>query len=304
MAEAAFVTVDVFTEERFAGNPLAVFTDARGIDDDAMQKIAAEFGYSEITFVLPPDNPAHDARVRIFTPTTEVGFAGHPNVGTAFVLSQQALLFGKPVGDILRFEEAAGIVEVQIIRHGGRVTGAAIRAPQPLSVGREIPLPLVAACASLPEAAIRMGRHPPLLLSVGLSFAFAEVADLAALAAARPDTAAFRDAAARMTPDGDFPLFLYVVDPQDPAKLRARMFAPLDNVPEDPATGSASGALAAYLASRDPLVDGRLDYIIEQGIEMGRPSRIEVSVGKRGGAVDGVTIAGRCVAVMRGTISL
>jgi trans-2,3-dihydro-3-hydroxyanthranilate isomerase len=304
MAEAAFVTVDVFTQERFAGNPLAVFTDARGIDNNAMQKIAAEFGYSEITFVLPPDNPAHDARVRIFTPTTEVGFAGHPNVGTAFVLGQQVSLFGKPVGDILSFEEGAGIVAVQIIRDGGRVTGAAIHAPQPLSVGPEVPVPLIAACASLSEAAIRTDRHPPLLLSVGLSFAFAEVADVALLAAARPDTTAFRNAAARISQDGDFPLFLYVVDPQDPAKLCARMFAPLDNVPEDPATGSASGALAAYLASRDPLVDGRLDYTIDQGIEMGRPSRIEVTVEKRGGAVDGVTIAGRCAAVMRGTISL
>ncbi|MGO6907503.1 PhzF family phenazine biosynthesis protein, partial [Rhizobium ruizarguesonis] len=110
MNTLSYVTVDVFTSTRFEGNPLAVISDARGLCDAAMQKIATEFSYSEVTFVLPPEDAQNSACVRIFTPTMEIPFAGHPNVGTAYVLGQQAEIFGKPVGDTLRFEERAGIV--------------------------------------------------------------------------------------------------------------------------------------------------------------------------------------------------
>ena len=138
MPVADFVTVDVFTDQRFFGNPLAVITDARGLSGDEMQAIATEFGYSETTFVLPPDNPANTARVRIFTPTTEVPFAGHPNVGTAFVLGNLPDLFGSALGNTLRFEEIAGLVEIDLIRKGDVVVGATIRAPRPLELGAEI----------------------------------------------------------------------------------------------------------------------------------------------------------------------
>jgi trans-2,3-dihydro-3-hydroxyanthranilate isomerase len=305
MDQAAFVTVDVFTQERFAGNPLAVFPDARGVSDEAMQKIAAEFGYSEITFVLPPEDPAHDARVRIFTPTAEIPFAGHPNVGTAFVLGQESHLFGRAIGDVLRFEEKAGLVEVVLRRDGATVVGATIRAPQPLIIGDAVPADVIQACAGLPEGALRLDRHPPRSVSVGLPFVVAEVSDLKTLARARPSLAAFGDAAAAYGPSPhEFSLFLYVRDRDDPWHLRARMFAPLDNVIEDPATGSASGALSAFLATLDTASDGTFQILIEQGVEMGRRSLIEVTVEKAAGTVGDVRIGGRCVSVMEGRIAL
>src|SRR5213592_999276 len=141
MKAYAFVTVDVFTDRRFGGNPLAVFPDARGMSDADMQSLAAEFNLSETTFVLPPDDPAHTARVRIFNRTAEMPFAGHPNVGTAFVLAGM----GRDRGGLLVFEEQAGLVEVQVERDAtGSVIGAAIAAPQPLSVGAELPVDRVA----------------------------------------------------------------------------------------------------------------------------------------------------------------
>lgn len=303
MPTADYVTVDVFTSERFAGNPLAVVPDATGLSTEDMQKIAAEFGYSESTFVLQPDDPANSARVRIFTPTTEIPFAGHPNVGTAFLLGQSTELFGRPVPDRLRFEEAGGLVEVELLREDGVVTGATIRAPQPLQVGDEIAPDLIAACASLAVGQIRIDGHVPVIVSVGLAFACAELESLDALASARPNVALFHEASARHPRQGgDFSLFLYVRNPQDPSQIRARMFAPLDNVLEDPATGSASAALAAFLVTRDGRSDGETRLVIEQGVEMGRRSIIEIDVVKAAGSVTDVRITGRSVAVMHGTL--
>src|SRR5512147_2380707 len=140
MRRYSFVTVDVFTDRRFGGNPLAVFTDARGLSDADMQALAAELNLSETTFVLPPENAAHTARVRIFNRTAEMPFAGHPNVGTGYVLA----LEGRDGDGVLRFEEMAGLVEGRIERAGdGVATGATIAAPQPLSLGMEIPVEVV-----------------------------------------------------------------------------------------------------------------------------------------------------------------
>lgn len=305
MNTISYVTVDVFTSTRFEGNPLAVMADARGLDDAAMQKIATEFNYSEVTFVLPPENPENTARVRIFTPTMEVPFAGHPNVGTAYVLGQQAEIFGRPVGDTLRFEEEAGLVEVVLKREAGRVVAAAIRAPQPLAIGDTIREETVARCASIDVGAISTETHAPVFASVGLNFAVAELVNLEALAAASPNLSAFQAAAGGQATTGhDFSLFLYVRSPDDPWKVRARMFAPLDNVPEDPATGSASAALAAYLVSLERQADIEARVTVEQGVEMGRRSIIALDVVKKGGRVTDVSISGSCVPVMRGEILL
>lgn len=305
MNTLSYVTVDVFTSTRFEGNPLAVISDARGLSDAAMQKIATEFNYSEVTFVLPPDDPENSARVRIFTPTMEIPFAGHPNVGTAYVLGQQAEIFGKPVGDTLRFEEEAGIVEVDLKRSGGKVAATAIRAPQPLTLGDTIAAETIARCVSIDPGVIVSTTHAPVFASVGLNFAVAELNGLEALAAARPNLAGFQAAAGRQTTNGhDFSLFLYVRTSDDPWHLRARMFAPLDNVPEDPATGSASAALGAYLVSLAPEADRNVRITIEQGAEMGRRSVITLDVAKSGGIVTDVVISGSCVSVMRGEISL
>ncbi|MBY5581087.1 PhzF family phenazine biosynthesis protein [Rhizobium leguminosarum] len=305
MNTLSYVTVDVFTSTRFEGNPLAVISDARGLSDAAMQKIATEFNYSEVTFVLPPENPQNSAGVRIFTPTMEIPFAGHPNVGTAYVLGQQTEIFGKPVGDTLRFEEKAGIVEVSLKRSGGKVAAAAIRAPQPLTIGDTIAAETIAGCVLLDPGVIVDTSHAPVFASVGLNFAVAEVNGLEALAAVRPNLAGFQAAAGRQTTSGrDFSLFLYVRTAENPWNIRARMFAPLDNVPEDPATGSASAALGAYLVSLAPEADMNVRITIEQGVEMGRRSVITVDVVKSNGIVTDVVISGGCVSVMRGEISL
>lgn len=304
MNTVSFTTVDVFTSARFEGNPLAVITDARGLSEVEMQKIATEFGYSEITFVLPPENPENTARVRIFTPTTEIPFAGHPNVGTAYVLGQQSEVFGKPVDSTLRFEEQAGLVCVDLKRDGNHVLSSSVRAPQPFVTGRTINPETVAHCVSIPTAAVRTTTHKPLVVSVGLSFVVAELADLPTLARARPDLASFK-AAAGPTLEGshDFSLFVYVRSSDSPWDIRARMFAPLDNVAEDPATGSASAALGAYLVSRVPEPDITRSLIIEQGVEMGRRSLIGIEVIKNQGIVTDVTIAGSCVLVMQGEVA-
>lgn len=300
-----YVTVDVFTEDRFAGNQLAVIPDARGLSDAQMQAIATEFGYSEVTFVLPPEDPANTARVRIFTPTIEIPFAGHPNVGTAFVVGQQAELFGRATGDHLRFEELAGLVEVALSRADGVVTGARIVVPRALSIGPSIDVETIAACAMLPPDAVSTRNHAPVRVSVGLPFAVAELKDVATLSATRPNVTAFEAANGRYKPDEDsFSLFLYARSAERPWQLRARMFAPLDNVIEDPATGSASAALGAYLVSLLPEETIDVDLTIEQGVEMGRRSIIEVSVSKQGGTVRRTSIAGACVTAMRGSIAL
>src|SRR3954464_1912995 len=145
MTQFAFETVDVFTDTRFGGNPLAVFLDGSGLSDAEMQSLAAEMNLSETTFVLPPDDPANDARVRIFNRTAEMPFAGHPNVGTAFVLARA----GKGGGRGFRFEEPAGLVEVRLLRDDETVTGAELDAPQPLSLLGEVPAAHIAACLGL-----------------------------------------------------------------------------------------------------------------------------------------------------------
>ncbi|MBB3290008.1 MULTISPECIES: PhzF family phenazine biosynthesis protein [unclassified Rhizobium] len=305
MNTVAYVTVDVFTSERFVGNPLAVIPDARGLSSEAMQKIAAEFGYSETTFVLPPEKPDHTARVRIFTPTAEIPFAGHPNVGTAFVLGQQQGIFGKPTGDRLTFEEDAGLVEVTLLRTDGAVTSTSIRAPASLTIGETIADDLIARCVQIDPRSIRKTTHAPTFASVGLPFAFAELDSLEALGKARPNAAVFAEAAARHKEDKTgFSLFLYLRSAENPWQIRARMFAPLDNVTEDPATGSASAALGAYLTSLLPARDADVKITIEQGVEMGRRSLIGVEVKKTAGTVNEVLLSGSSVRVMRGEVLL
>lgn len=300
-----YVTVDVFTDARFGGNPLAVILDARGIEDAVLQKIAAEFNYSETTFVFPPDDPAHTARVRIFTPTDEIPFAGHPNVGTAFALGREATVFGKPVGDHMVFEERAGLVHLDLLREGKEIIGAGFVAPQSVQLGDLVEVETLAACVSLPPDAVVSRAHAPRIVSVGLPFAVAELSDLDALAAARPNTSAFEVAEKTYRHRDDrFSAFIYVRTGDGIDHLRARMFAPLSNVPEDPATGSASAALAAYLVSLDPRSDAICNITIEQGVEMGRRSLIEVEVRKAEGVVQSVRIAGRCVPVMQGQLML
>jgi len=269
MPRFPYETVDVFTDRPFGGNPLAVFTDARGLSDAQMQALAAEMNYSETTFVLPADDPANDARVRIFHRTAEMPFAGHPNVGTACVLARH----GRDRDGVLRFEQMAGLVEIAIERNGaGEVTGAVIAAPQALSLGIELPAEGIAACASLAARDVLTAAHQPVQASLGVKFVLAQVAP-EALATATPDLAAFRSLEGQYAElAGRLSLFLYA---RDGNSIRARMFAPLAGTWEDPATGSASATLGALLLSLDG--GDEAAYTITQGVEMGRPSLLNVT---------------------------
>src|SRR5512139_2285386 len=217
-----YITVDVFTDRAFGGNPLAVVLEAGGLSTGQMQAIAAEFNYSETTFVLPPRDKAHDAEVRIFTPVRELPFAGHPNVGTAFVLAQLA----KEPKPRLLFEETAGLVPVDIRREQGRVVSAELTAPQALTRGSQLSAADVAACISLTAEDITVDRHPPQVVGVGTPFVVTEVRSRDAVRRAKPDAAAF----GRILPcDGAFAVYFYTRDvpaSEAPCALQARMFFP------------------------------------------------------------------------------
>jgi len=285
-----FVTVDVFTDRRFGGNPLAVFPDARGMSDAEMQALAREFNYSETTFVLPPEDPAHTARVRIFTPKVELPFAGHPNVGTGFVLAG-----ANPDLATLRFEEIAGLVEVEITRDAaGAVTDATIAAPQPLKLGDSFDPALLAACAGLAASDVVTEAHAPSIASVGNPFVLMQVTPQA-LSRAAPDTAIFARVAATVPALASrCALYLYAKEGED---VRARMFSPALGVGEDPATGSAAAPLAALLLHLSGSEQGAWD--IAQGVEMGRPSLLRTTARR---TADGIraTVGGGCVKVLEG----
>jgi trans-2,3-dihydro-3-hydroxyanthranilate isomerase len=295
-----FETVDVFTDRRFGGNPLAVVFNGEQLTAAQMQTVAGEFNLAETTFVLPPSEAANTAQVRIFTPKSELPFAGHPNVGTAFVLASRGAVFGQAIGDRLVFEETAGLVPLELIKEGVSVVGARLTAPQPLSSGPDLSPELVAAACSLAADDIETRHHMPCTASCGTTFVFAELRTRRALEAAQPRSEAF----SRNFPAGANGIHLYLRDGADGIDIRARMFAPLLGVPEDPATGSANAALAGLLASFRPEPDLALELRIAQGIEMGRPSLLEASAEKRGGKVAEIRLGGRCVAVMNGTIEI
>jgi trans-2,3-dihydro-3-hydroxyanthranilate isomerase len=296
-----YITVDVFTDRAFGGNPLAVVLDAGSLSTAQMQAIAREFNYSETTFVLPPRDPANDAQVRIFTVRSEIPFAGHPNVGTAFVLASRA---AKPPAR-LRFEEGAGLVPVEILQEAGSVVGAELTAPRGLSKLTQFSAEQAAACLSLSSADIRTDRHPPGIFSVGLPFLMVEVVSREALRRAKPDAAAF----ARTLPcDGNDAIYFYTRDvpaAEKPCDLQARMLHPgSSGLTEDPATGSATVAAAAMLADLSSEQNGEFKLRIGQGFDMGRPSLLLTRVRKENGVVASSHVGGACVTMMEGTFRL
>jgi trans-2,3-dihydro-3-hydroxyanthranilate isomerase len=277
-----YLVYDVFTEAPFSGNPLAVIPDASGLDEALLQRIAREFDYSETTFVYPPDDPSRTARVRIFTPGQEVPFAGHPTIGTAVALHA----LGRPGEMVL--ELGVGPIRCSVSGNAARFTTT-----RPLERLHDPDTATVASCLGLAEEDIRQDRHAPAMASVGLPFVFVELRDAAALARAAPAAEAFRRAGTLYPSPFDFAVAAYV---RDGGSVRMRMFAPLDGIPEDPATGSAAAALGALLAD---LEQAPITLDIAQGVEMGRPSRIGVAAGP-----GGVTVSGSAVKVMEGRLIL
>ncbi|MBW7963042.1 PhzF family phenazine biosynthesis protein [Bradyrhizobium sp. BR 10261] len=296
-----YITVDVFTDRAFGGNQLAVVLDAAGLSTQQMQAIATEFNYSETTFVLPPRNRDNDAEIRIFTPVREMPFAGHPNVGTSFVLASLA----REPKSRLRFEEKAGLVPIDIFREQGRVISTELTAPQPLSRWAEVSAADVAACISLAADDIRTEHHAPQVVGVGTPFLVAEVVSREALKRARPDAAAF----GRILPRDDArSVWFYTRDvsaAEAPCERQARMFMRgAGGSAEDPATGSATVAAAALFADLDPVRDGELKLTVGQGFDMGRPSILQTRVVKRDGKIVSAHVGGACVQMMEGTFRL
>jgi trans-2,3-dihydro-3-hydroxyanthranilate isomerase len=296
-----YVTADVFTDEKFKGNPVAVVLDAEGLSTNQMQAIAAEFGYSETTFVLPARDPANTAWVRIFTPSREIPFAGHPNIGTAFVLAARAASGQAPLPDQLVFEEAAGLVPVTQLKENGKLVGAELIAPAPLVRLSQVPQDRVAECLSLDSADILVDAHPPQVASVGLPFVIVELASRDALRRCTPNPVAYKGL---LPIDGAVSIYAYTRDAGRDAidadcDLQARMFTP--RMTEDPATGSATGAMAALVAQVRGVSE--LALRVGQGVDMGRPSILIASVDADNGKTR-VRIGGKCVSVMEGSFWL
>jgi trans-2,3-dihydro-3-hydroxyanthranilate isomerase len=289
---------DVFTDTRFGGNQLAVLPEAQGLSDRQMQQVAREFNFSETAFVLPAEQ-GHTCRVRIFTPAVEIPFAGHPNIGTAFVLAATGGFGPVDASLTVTFEEKAGLVPITIHRRQGTVW-CQLSAPERLSLGQTVPAEVVAAAVSLAADDVVVTTHQPQVASVGLPFLMTELRDRSALERARINGQGFDALAARgVVPD----VHLYVRS-SDEFDIRARMFAPFDGVPEDPATGSANCALAGLLSHYDGARDGPASWRIAQGVEMGRPSVLEASAERRDGAVVATRVGGASVLVSEGVIEV
>lgn len=299
MSAYKFYTLDVFTNRLFGGNPLAVFTQAAGLDDAAMQAIAQEFNLSETVFVLPPDAPAHTCRLRIFTPGAEVPFAGHPTVGTALLLAKIGLV--PLAGDETRivFQEGVGPVPVLIRSEDGAPASARLTAAMAPQAGPPAPeKPAIAAMLSLEPEDVLDGKYAPQAATAGMRFLFVPVKDREALRRARLKI----DLWEKLLKDFWAPqVFVLCFDPELPGShIRARMFAPALGIVEDPATGAAASALGGYLGWREAAEDGEFHWIVEQGFEMGRPSILEVSAEKKGGSVQTVHVGGAAVLVSEG----
>jgi trans-2,3-dihydro-3-hydroxyanthranilate isomerase len=295
-------TLDVFTDRVFGGNPLAVFPDADGVPPAIMQRIARELNLSETVFVMwdaPPEGA--DCRVRIFTPGTELPFAGHPTVGTACLLAMLGRLRTEGAAARVVLGEGVGPVPVEVRMEDGRPAFAMLSAARMPETGPPPPAPAtVAELLSLDEAELG-GSLGTAQATAGVPFLFVSVRDRDALGRARVNAAAWE----RHLRDAWAP-HLYVVtdDAGGGASLRARMFAPAMGIAEDPATGGAVTALAALLAARDAAGDGTLRWTVEQGVEMGRPSRLQVEADVRGGAVAAVRVGGSAVRVSEGEMML
>ena len=280
---------------------LAILPDADGLSGEQMQQIAREFNFSESTFVMTPRDVSHTKQVRIFTPTSELPFAGHPNIGTAYAL---AALGKIPLSDEapvrVQFEEAAGLVPITIASIGGMPRVCELEAPQPLCRGTQVPNEEMAAALSLQNEEIVTDTHAAIVASVGLAFFFVEVSDASALSRSCPP----RENTLCNENDATG-ILLYTRDNAGlPVDLNARMYAPGEGIVEDPATGSANCALGALLASYDEMQDGEFVWRVAQGVDMGRPSMLQARAIKSAGTVTSAYIGGNCVMVADGFIEI
>lgn len=290
-----FHTLDVFTDTAFSGNPLAVVLGADGLTTAQMQTIAREFNLSETIFVQAPQNPAHMARVRIFFPTAEIPFAGHPTVGCAIHLARMA-----QSGDfetLITLEEEAGLVPVQVVQKGGRITAEFTAPVVPFPVKTDLPRDLIAASLGLVPGQIGFANHRPATHQGGPRFLYVPVDSLETLGSAKPHEPHWSALMALAEVDS---AYLYTAG--DQSDYQARLFSPTAGIPEDPATGSASAILAAQLWASAAIGPGTTSLTLRQGIEMGRPSLIGLSIDASPQGPSAVRIKGSAVAISSGQI--
>jgi trans-2,3-dihydro-3-hydroxyanthranilate isomerase len=301
--QLTFHTLDVFTNHRFGGNPLAVVLGADALSTEQMQTITREFNLSETIFVMKPADPANTAKVRIFFPGGEMPFAGHPTVGCAVLLAEMKYKAGCSFETEIRLEEVAGLVPVKVSRIGDHPRAQFTAPVVPFAV--DIPLPgvdLVAKALSLEPRDIGFENHTIKMHQGGPRFFHVPVKTRAALArcvVAEPHWSAM------ITALGVDNAYVYTRGGDNPkTHFRARMFAPTGGIPEDPATGSATALLAAQLLKAETLKDGTHKWQLEQGYEMGRPSDLFLEADVAGGALKAVRVAGQAVKVMQGTLEI
>ncbi len=296
MTEYKFQTWDVFTQQKFAGNPLGVVFDAQGLSTGEMQTITREFNLSETTFILPPENPANTARVRIFTLGYEMPFAGHPTVGTAIAIAKARGLSG-----ILKLELNAGLFAVDVEVSGETARAQFTNPNIPVEIGGVPTADALATALGINVADIDMGDHRPRFCgSGGVNYVYVR-ASLEAVQRATLNASAYSVMGLSETVG----VYLYAKGGvSDDASWHARMFAPDAGIPEDPATGSAAAGFPAQIAFSEILPDGTHSWLIEQGFEMERPSQILAEVDIRDSKIICVRIGGYAVPVMAGTLKL
>jgi trans-2,3-dihydro-3-hydroxyanthranilate isomerase len=292
---------DVFTSRPLAGNPLAVVLDSEGLSTEAMQAIACEFNLSETVFVLPPRLNAHTAYIRIFTPRTELPFAGHPTIGAALQIAEDRNSGAAADCDaLIVLEENIGSVRVGVAGRRGSARYAEFDVPKlPEEAGAPTHDDRLAVALGLAPVEIGFANHKPVAYGAGTAFTFVPVRDLGVMRRARIVHSYWEEA---FHATGGKVLVYCRETIHHNATLHVRMFAPDTGIPEDPATGSAAAALSAVIHRFDQLPEGTSDATIEQGIEMGRPSEIKLEIEIGGREIKRVRIGGYACLVMRGQL--
>lgn len=299
-----FYTGDVFTEKMFGGNPLAVFPQASGLTSEQMQKIAREFNLSETVFVLPPETPTGTRRLRIFTPGAELPFAGHPTVGTAYILAALGEISLTGAETKIIFEEGVGLVPVMIRAEDGKAVYSELTPAKLPEYGPPPPLnEKLAAMLSLDVADFfDSDNQQPQAISCGVGFLFIPLVSVEVLKKAKLNLQIWQEILADYFAPHVY-MFVYEGGEEE-AKVRARMFAPALGIEEDPATGSAATALAGYLAPRNLSQEGTSHWIIAQGVEMGRPSILHLEWDVSQGTITEIRVGGSSVLVSEGVFYL
>ena len=308
--KVSFVTCDVFTDRPFTGNPLLVVPDAGGMTPAQMQAVAREINYSESSFVLPAKDAAHSYWQRTFVPVKEIPYAGHPTVGTAVVMASLGkVAAGVPDGvHPLTIEVGFGPLGLELLKKDGRVSRVRMQQGRPEwkePVAGDDVKGQIAAALGVPFDALHASL-PPQAVGTGNTFLMVPLASVAAVSSALADTRMLNHVEKEL---GALGLYFFAFDESGGmSRIRARMFAPGAGVPEDPATGSAAGPLGVYLALHGALpggvAEGRGRFTIDQGVEMGRPSELEVTVLLDGGRPTAVRVEGSAVLMMRGELEV